>query len=60
MVGNMLVESFTVEVEIERLRQRLPFIYALESDKMLAVETLDELEFVGYIVIGELRLLCVG
>lgn len=56
----MLVESFTVEVEIERLRQRLPFIYALESDKMLAVETLDELEFVGYIVIGELRLLCVG
>ena len=55
MVGDMLAESFAIDVKIERLRQRLPFIYALECDKMRAFETLDELEFVGDIIIGELR-----
>ena len=51
VVGDVLAESLTAYVQIQRLRQRLPFVHALERYKMLPIEAFYHLELVGDMVI---------
>ena len=55
----MLAETLAVHVEIQCLGQRFPFVHALKRDKVLALETFDDLEIVADIIVGEVCRLAV-
>lgn len=53
MVADVLAIWVAVDIEAECLRQRLPFIVAFKSNKMLAFEPLYHLESVADVIIGQ-------
>ena len=53
MVADVLAVRRAIDIEAEDLRQRFPFVAALECYKMLAFEPLYRFEPVADVVIGQ-------
>ena len=60
MVADVLAIWFAVDIKVERLRQRLPFVAALEGYKMFSFEPLYHLETIADIIIRKVGGLRVG
>ena len=49
----MLTITVAVQIEAESLRQRLPFVAALEGDEVFTLEPLNHLEAIADVIIRQ-------